>query len=291
MKGIILAGGTGSRMYPMTIPTVKQLLPIYDKPMIYYPLSVLMLAGIKDILIISTQRDLPRYIDLLGDGTQIGIKLSYSIQKEPKGLPEAFIIGESFIGDDSVMMILGDNMFFGEELQNELVDSTNNGPNGATLFSYRVTDPERYGVVEFDYEGKVISMEEKPKYPKSKYAITGLYCFDKNVSEYAKTLKPSARGELEILDLAKVYMDQGRLNVKKLGPGFAWLDTGTQDALFDASNFVRVLQSRQGTYVACIEEIAYRQGFIDRAQLYKIAQPIEKSPYGKYLLELLEEKI
>lgn len=288
MKGIILAGGTGSRMYPMTVPTVKQLLPIYDKPMIYYPLSVLMLAGIREILLISTQRDLPRYIDLLGDGSQIGLKMSYSIQKSPRGLPEAFIIAEQFIAGDSVMMILGDNLFFGERLQTEL-ENVMKHDDGATIFAYRVNDPERYGVVEFDHQDKIVSIEEKPEVAKSKYAVTGLYCFDKKVTEYAKTLRPSSRNELEILDLAKIYLDQGKLNVKKLGGGFAWLDTGTQDALFDASNFVKVLQTRQGTYVACIEEIAYRQGFIDKSQLESTAQSLNKTPYGKYLLDLLKE--
>jgi glucose-1-phosphate thymidylyltransferase len=288
MKGIILAGGSGTRLYPITIPTVKQLLPIYDKPMIYYPLSVLMLAGVREVLIISTPRDLSRYIELLGDGSQIGMSFSYAIQKEPKGLAEAFIIAESFIGNDSVWMILGDNIFFSDKLQ-ALLQEVSKKDFGGTVFAYRVNDPERYGVIEFGANDKVVSIEEKPSQPKSNYAQTGLYYFDRRVSNFAKSLYPSARGELEIVDLAKLYLAEGTLNVKKMEAGFVWLDTGTFDSLDDASNFVRLVQNRQGVKVACIEEIAYRQGFITKDKLEELAIPMSKNAYGQYLLSIARE--
>jgi len=289
MKGIILAGGSGSRLYPITIPTVKQLLPIYDKPMIYYPLSVLMLAGIKDVLIISTPRDLPRFKELFGDGNQIGINMSYAVQKAPNGLAEAFIIGEDFINNDNVLMILGDNIFFSDKLPSMLKEVTER-KSGATVFAYKVNDPQRYGIIEFDSLNKVISIEEKPESPKSSYAQTGLYCFDKRVTNFAKQLKPSLRGELEIVDLVKIYLADGSLEVKKMGAGFVWLDTGTFDSLVDAVDFVRVIQTRQGIKVACIEEIAYRQGFINKDQLTALALPMSKNSYGQYLQSIVNEE-
>ena len=289
MKGIILAGGSGTRLYPITIPTIKQLLPIYDKPMIYYPLATLMLAGVRDILIISTPKDLPRFQDLFGDGSQLGLNFSYAEQQKPRGIAEALIIGEEFIGNENVWLVLGDNIFFGHGLP-DLLKETSQQKEGATVFGYYVSDPERYGVVEFDKEGKVISIEEKPEKPKSNYAITGLYYYDREAPKIAKELKPSHRGEIEITDLNLEYLKKGKLNVKLMGRGFAWLDTGTHDSLLDASDFVRIVEQRQGLKIACIEEIAYRLGYIDAEQLEKLAQPLKKTGYGKYLLKLLEEK-
>ncbi len=289
MKGIILAGGSGTRLYPITIPTIKQLLPIYDKPMIYYPLATLMLAGVRDILIISTPKDISRFEDLFGDGSQLGLNFTYAKQDEPRGIAEALIIGEEFIGNDNVWLVLGDNIFFGHGLP-DLLQETAKQKEGATVFGYYVSDPERYGVVEFDKEGKVISIEEKPEKPKSNYAITGLYYYDSEAPNIAKNLKPSARGEIEITDLNLEYLKRGKLNVKLMGRGFAWLDTGTHDSLLDASDFVRIVEQRQGLKIACIEEIAYRLGYIDAEQLEKLAQPLKKTGYGKYLLKLLEEK-
>jgi len=288
MKGIILAGGAGTRLYPATIPIVKQLLPIYNKPMIYYPLSVLIMAGVREILIISTPLDLPRFEKLFGDGSQLGLNICYKIQEEPKGLAEAFIIGEDFIGGDSVWMILGDNLFFGNNL-GKLLLSVSNRKEGATVFGYHVTNPERYGVVEFDKDNKAISIEEKPKKPKSNYAVTGLYFYDSDVSKIAKSLVPSTRGELEITDLNMEYLKRGKLSVEKLSRGFAWLDTGEFDTLYDASNFVRVLEDRIGLKIACIEEMVYRLGCIDLQQLRELAKPLEKSTYGQYLLDITNE--
>ncbi|MDW8799681.1 glucose-1-phosphate thymidylyltransferase RfbA [Clostridium sp. A1-XYC3] len=285
MKGIILAGGSGTRLYPSTKMVSKQIIPVYDKPMIYYPLSTLMLAGIKDILIISTKRDIPSFQELLGDGSQLGISLSYKIQDAPKGIAEAFIIGEEFIGNEKVALVLGDNIFYGYGFSGILKDVVDNNESPC-IFAYYVNNPEDYGVIEFDKDGKALSIEEKPKNPKSNYAIPGLYFYDNSVVQIAKSLKPSLRGELEITDINKVYLKARKLNVKTLGRGFAWLDTGTHDSLLEASNFVQAIQKRQGLYVACIEEIAYRSKFITRTQLEKLAEPLLKTDYGKYLMKL-----
>lgn len=290
MKGIILAGGAGTRLYPLTMVTSKQLLPIYDKPMIYYPLSTLMLAGINEILIISTPIDTPRFVELLGDGSQFGIHLTYKVQASPDGLAQAFILGEEFIGDDSCAMVLGDNIFYGNGLSALLEQAVNN-KDRATVFGYYVEDPERFGVVEFEKNGKVISVEEKPENPKSNYAITGLYFYDNKVVEYAKSLKPSKRGELEITDLNRIYLEKGDLDVKLLGRGYAWLDTGTMDSLVDAADFVRMIEKRQGIKISAPEEIAYRHGWIDREQLLKSAELYGKSPYGEHLRKVADNKI
>lgn len=292
MKGIILAGGSGTRLYPLTMVTSKQLLPVYDKPMIYYPLSTLMLAGIKEILIISTPTDLPNFERLLGDGSQYGVKLSYKVQPSPDGLAQAFLLGEEFIGDDSCAMVLGDNIFYGNGFSTVLKEAVENSRQGkATIFGYYVNDPERFGIVEFDESGKVISVEEKPKNPKSNYCITGLYFYDKRVVEYAKQVKPSARGELEITDLNRIYLEDGTLNVKLLGRGFAWLDTGTMDSLVEASDFVQMIQKRQGIEISAPEEIAYINGWIDRETLQNSADRYGKSPYGQHLKQVAEGKI
>jgi glucose-1-phosphate thymidylyltransferase len=290
MKGIILAGGAGTRLYPITQSISKQIIPVYDKPMIYYPLSVLMLAGIREILIISTPTDISLYENLLGNGKQLGLDISYKIQPSPDGLAQAFVLGEEFIGSDNVCMILGDNIFYGYNFRSILEDAARI-EDGATVFGYYVNDPERYGVVDFDQNGKVISIEEKPKQPKSSYAVTGLYFYSNDVVEKAKTLKPSARGELEITDLNRIYLEENKLNVKLLGRGFAWLDTGTHDSLLQASNFIATIEQRQGLKVSCIEEIAYKKGFINREQLLELAQPLSKNQYGEYLLRLAEKQI
>jgi len=286
MKGIILAGGKGTRLYPATKSISKQILPIYDKPMIYYPLSVLMLAGIREILIISTARDLPLFKELLGDGSHLGLELSYEVQDEPNGLAEAFIVGEDFIGDDNVSLILGDNVFFGQGFSNVLKRSAKLG-NGAVIFGYYVNNPESFGVVEFDEEQKVISLEEKPDEPKSNYVVPGLYFYDNTVVEKAKNLEPSDRGELEITDLNKLYMEDDNLNVELLGRGLAWLDTGTHDGLLNAANFVEAIQKRQGLYIACVEEIAHKNNWIDDEELLNLADDLIKSNYGHYLQNII----
>lgn len=290
MKGIILAGGSGTRLHPITSAISKQMLPVYDKPMIYYPLSVLMLAGIREILIISTPRDLPGFSTLLGDGTSLGLKFSYMEQPSPDGLAQAFILGEEFIGKDPVCMILGDNIFYGHGFGEALI-KTAELKRGACIFGYYVNDPERYGVVEFDNSKKVISIEEKPLKPKSNYAVTGLYFYDNSVVDKAKALKPSPRGELEITDLNRVYLEEGTLEIKLMGRGMAWLDTGTYESLLQAANFIATLEQRQGLKASCIEEIAYKRGFIDKNQLMAIAQPIKNSQYGKYLIRIATEDI
>lgn len=289
MKGIILAGGSGTRLYPLTMVTSKQLLPIYDKPMIYYPLSVLMNAGIRDILIISTPDDTPRFEALLGDGHQFGISLSYAVQPSPDGLAQAFIIGEEFIGDDSVAMVLGDNIFAGHGLNKRLKNAASR-KTGATVFGYYVDDPERFGIVEFDGEGKAVSIEEKPEHPKSNYCVTGLYFYDNRVVKYAKELKPSERGELEITDLNRIYLEEGELNVELLGQGFTWLDTGTHESLVEATNFVKTVETHQHRKIACLEEIAYLNGWISREQLLEDIQPLKKNQYGSYLMDVLNGK-
>ncbi|WP_291941264.1 glucose-1-phosphate thymidylyltransferase RfbA [Cetobacterium sp.] len=288
MKGIILAGGSGTRLYPLTKAISKQIMPVYDKPMIYYPLSVLMLAGIKEILIISTPRDLPVFQELLKDGSELGMKFEYKIQEQPNGLAEAFIIGEEFIGDESVALVLGDNIFFGQGFS-PVVKKAANLEKGAEIFGYLVQDPRAYGVVEFDENNSVLSLEEKPEIPKSKFAVPGLYFYDNSVVEKAKNLKPSKRGELEITDLNKIYMEEKNLKVNLLGRGFAWLDTGTHASLLEASNFIATIQNRQGHYVACIEEIAYRNKWIDKNQLLELAKPLMKTEYGQYLVDISEE--
>lgn len=284
-KGIILAGGSGTRLYPLTKSISKQLLPIYDKPMIYYPISTLMLAGIKDILIISTPEDTPRFEQLLGDGKEIGLKLSYKVQEYPDGLAQAFIIGEEFIGDDSVALVLGDNIYFGHGFT-ELLQKASSLQSGSTVFGYHVHDPERFGVVEFDQQQNVISIEEKPEVAKSNYAITGLYFYDNRVVEFAKSLKPSPRGELEITDLNKCYLEDNSLRVELLGRGFAWLDTGTHESLLEASTFIETIERRQKLKIACLEEISYRMGYISKEQLIDLAQPLKKNAYGQYLLHV-----
>ncbi len=289
MKGIILAGGAGTRLYPITRSISKQIIPVYDKPMIYYPLSVLMLAGIQEILIISTPTDIKLYEELFGTGKQLGLKISYKIQPSPDGLAQAFILGEEFIGKDNVCLILGDNIFYGYKFRS-IVEKCAELEDGAIVFGYFVKDPQRYGVVEFDEERKVVSIEEKPEKPKSNYAVTGLYFYSNDVVEKAKSLKPSARGELEITDLNRLYLEENRLNVKLLGRGFAWLDTGTHDSLLQASNYIATIEQRQGLKVSCIEEIAFKKGFISREQLIELAKPLSKNQYGEYLLRLAENQ-
>ena len=290
MKGIILAGGSGTRLYPLTKVTSKQLLPVYDKPMIYYPMSVLMDAGIREILIISTPMDTPRFKELLGDGSQFGIKLEYAVQPSPDGLAQAFIIGEKFIGKDAVAMVLGDNIFAGHGLKKRLQAAAENAEQGrgATVFGYYVDDPERFGIVEFDDKGKAVSIEEKPEHPKSNYCVTGLYFYDNDVVEYAKSLKPSDRNELEITDLNRIYLEKGLLNVELLGQGFAWLDTGTHESLVDATNFVKTMEDHQHRKIACLEEIAYLNGWISREDVLQIYETYKKNEYGRYLRDVLE---
>lgn len=289
MKGIILAGGSGTRLYPLTKAISKQIMPVYDKPMIYYPLSTLMLAEIREILIISTPRDILVFEELLGDGSQIGLNITYAVQEEPRGLAEAFIIGEEFIGDDNVALVLGDNIFYGQSFSDTLRKVAAR-KEGATIFGYYVNDPREYGVVEFDQEWNALSIEEKPENPKSNYAVPGLYFYDNDVVKLAKTIKPSARGELEITSINNEYLKNGKLKVQPLGRGFAWLDTGNPDALMDAANFIATIQKRQGLYISCIEEIAYKKGFIDREQMMKLANALVKTPYGEYLTNLAKGK-